>query len=177
MYDMGIAFFVMIAVIVIGYREAAGRQRARLRNSRMARAITAAALACAAYASPGPIAAQEPVTAPPPVSVRITAPSRLPEHAILPLPASVVMSRGDSFAVTPATRVNVNTGDEHMARIAHELAALLRGPAPTASGASTRAALDVAVSADTTPAGQVYLTLDGSSLRFGEEGYALAVSR
>ncbi len=87
------------------------------------------------------------------------------------------MSTGDSFAVTPATRVNVNTGDEHMARIARELAALLRGPAPAANGASTRAALDVAVSADTTPVGQVYLTLDGSSLRFGEEGYALTVSR
>lgn len=99
----------------------------------------------------------------------VTGPDRPagPEHGIIPVPASVVLGRGEPFTLSASTGIVVDPGSAEAARIGEQLAAILRP--------STGFALPV-TPAGGTPAGSIALRLAPDRAGLGEEGYELEVA-
>jgi hexosaminidase len=116
------------------------------------------ALFCAMLA-----AACNPAAAPPPAPQTTPAGPR-----IIPQPASLVLSAGTGFEVTPQTRITVVNQPEVVA-IADYLAAFLRR--------ATQFPLPVNSPSAGGSTGVIELRLDGSASSLGDEGYRLTVNR
>ena len=89
-------------------------------------------------------------------------------HALIPVPASVVMTAGQSFAVGPQTAVYVPPGSDDVKRVARFLADLI--------GHATETPIQVRPASGPPAPGGISLVLDASREALGDEGYALAVA-
>lgn len=91
-----------------------------------------------------------------------------PGHGIVPVPFSIELAEGDSFAITTATRIVVDPGSTEAAGIGEYLAGILRP--------STGFAVPVSTSDGTTPHSSIALRIAGEETALGEEGYELAIA-
>jgi hexosaminidase len=128
-------------------------------------ALTLAACGSGATPATRPAPAPAPAVTPAPSP----APARAPlAHAIIPLPTSVSLIEGSSFAVDTSTMVVVAPGaGAEVDRVAQQLLVLIGRPAGTLPRRL--------VAADTIPARSIYLRL-GDDAALGEEGYRLDVT-
>lgn len=90
-------------------------------------------------------------------------------HAVIPVPATIDLSRADTFFVTDATQIVVDAGDEEARRIGQALAALLGNTVETTPAV---------VEAGAEGAGpHVRFTRQGAPAGLGAEGYDLVIAR
>jgi hexosaminidase len=89
-------------------------------------------------------------------------------HALIPLPVSVAMTPGQSFAIGPQTAVYVPAGSDDLKRVGRFLADLI--------GRSTEAPIEVRPATGSSGAGGISLVLDPSRDALGDEGYELTVA-
>ena len=89
-------------------------------------------------------------------------------HALIPLPASVAMTPGQSFVVNPQTAVYVPATSDDVKRIGRLLADLI--------GHATEAAVEVRPVTGPSAPGGISLVLDASRDTLGDEGYELTVA-
>jgi hexosaminidase len=94
-------------------------------------------------------------------------PSEAPQHALIPLPASVALTPGQAYAVGPQTAVYVTPGSDDLQRIGRGLADLI--------GRSTEKPIEVRQTAASPAPGGIALVLD-SGAALGDEGYTLVVA-
>ena len=91
-----------------------------------------------------------------------------PAHAVVPLPAYVQLTAGESFVVDSTTVILVPPGDPEAERIGRYLSDLI--------GPSAERAPQVRVAAGPLPAGSIYLAADLRDAAIGEEGYDLTIT-
>jgi hexosaminidase len=89
-------------------------------------------------------------------------------HALIPLPASVVMTPGQSFVLNPQTAVYVPATSDDLKRIGRQLADLI--------GHATEAPVEVRPVTGPSAPGGISLVLDASRDTLGDEGYQLTVA-
>ena len=88
-------------------------------------------------------------------------------HALIPLPAVVTLTPGQSFVVGPQTAIYVPPGSDDLKRIGGFLADLI--------GHATETPVEVRPAAAPPTSGGISLVLDASRDALGDEGYALTV--
>ena len=128
------------------------------RPTALALAVALSFVSCAK-----PVRVAQPGAAPSPPTAQAA-----PAHSVIPIPASIVLSPGAGFVVTPETRIVVPPGDDQALWIAKWLAAFIgqaAGPKPP----------DVLVAAVPGGANTIELAL-GSVAAAGDEGYELTVT-
>ncbi len=89
-------------------------------------------------------------------------------HAVIPVPASIRLSRADTFFVTGATQIVVDAGDREARRIGQALAALLGNTVETTPAVVEAGAEGVGP--------HVRFTREGAPASLGAEGYDLTIA-
>ena len=90
-------------------------------------------------------------------------------HSVIPLPASIDINSGPTFAITPTTPILYEQSDDpRVARMAQQLAKLLASALPSAPPVRT--------ASGAAPSGSIFLTASAANANQGDEGYELTVA-
>ena len=90
-----------------------------------------------------------------------------PRHGVIPAPSSIELTPASTFAVTPATAIVFEPVDDHVRRIATDLAKLL--------GSALESTPAVRAASGPPAAGTIHLATRASSASLGDEGYELTI--
>ena len=108
-------------------------------------------------------------TNPAPPTPEARAGGQRPRHSVIPLPASIDINTGATFAITPATSIVYEQSDDpRVAGMASQLAKLLASALPSAPPVRT--------ASGAAPAGSIVLTANAANANQGDEGYELTVA-
>src|SRR4029434_5443509 len=95
--------------------------------------------------------------------------NHVPPHSVIPLPASIEISAGSGFSITPTTAILYESSDDPRvaataAQLGKLLASALETPPP------------VRPATGPAPAGSIFLTARAANTTSGDEGYELTVA-
>jgi len=90
-----------------------------------------------------------------------------PRHSVIPAPASIELTPGSSFAITPATVIVFEPSDERVGRIARDLSRLL--------GSALESAPVVRPATGLPAAGTIHLATRTADAALGDEGHELTI--